>query len=767
MILAAGSRLGPYEVLSLLGAGGMGEVYRARDPRLDREVAVKVLPSHLSADPAALSRFEREARAVAALSHPNILSIFDFGREGGVTYAVTELLEGETLGAALLPRALPRRRAIEIATALADALAAAHSRGLVHRDLKPENVFLTSDGVVKILDFGLARRTVPARSPSDTSAPTLNETVPGTVLGTFGYMAPEQARGEPADARSDIFALGCVLHEMLTGKRPFRGDTPAEAIAAVLRDEPEGLRDGSEIIPQNLRGIVGRCLEKVPADRFQTATDLAFALRAQSSTPPTARTTSPEAGGPIDSLAVLPFESPGDDPNFRYLTEGITENLTRRFSRNEKLRVISRSAVARYRGSDIDPSHAGRELEVRAVLVGRLGVRDDQVSVEAELVGVSDGRQIWSQRYRRPLADVQALEEEIASAIAEQLSVKLGGAASTGVLRSRGPKAEAYQLYLKGRYLWNRRPEPGFLDAPELFEKSIEADPSFALPYSGLADCYNVFGGWESGLLPPNEAFLKARNLARKALEINDRSAEAHASLGYALFNYDWDFEEAERELRRSIELDPGYSPAHHWYSHLLLPLGRVEESKRESLAALAIDPHDFIMNAHLAWHDFFSGDYDPAIRHAENLRSIMSTHFWSPFFSGLAYEQKGLLAPAIDRLRQASARAPDSTYAVAALAHAHGLAGDVREARHLLATLEESARRRYVPAYDFAVVALGLGEADEALRHIEQAFDERSSWLIHLNVDPRLEPLRKQERFRELADRVGLSAGESARGDR
>ena len=532
MALLTGSRLGPYEILAPLGAGGMGEVYRAHDTRLEREVAVKVLPERLAADPDALSRFEREARAIAALSHPNIVSIFDFGRDGGVTYFVSELLSGETLRSLLIGGPLPPGDAVEIAMALAAGLEAAHSRGLVHRDLKPENIFRTVDNVTKILDFGLARRDEPIFRAVETASPTVAGTLPGTVLGTFGYMSPEQARGEAADARTDIFALGCVLYEMLTGERAFGGETAADALAAVLRDEPGSLRDGAERIPRDLRAVVARCLKKNPADRFPTARDVALALRA----------------GKVD--------------------------------------------------------------------------------------------------------------QEIAAGFAEQPPPKLTRS-GVGSVRSAVPNAEAYQLYLKGRYLWNRRPEHGFLDALPLFEKSIEADPSFALSYSGLADCYNVLGGWESGVLPPNEAFLKARTLARRSLEMDDRSAEAHASLGYALFNYDWDFEGAERELRRAIELDPTYSPAHHWYSHLLLPIGRTDESKIESLAALAIDPRDFIMNAHLAWHSFFAREYDAAIEHAERLPSIISNHFWSPFFSGLAREQKGDLAPAIDRLRQASDRSP------------------------------------------------------------------------------------------------------------
>jgi eukaryotic-like serine/threonine-protein kinase len=755
MTLAAGSRLGPYEVVSLLGAGGMGEVYRARDPRLQRDVAVKVLPSHLSDDAEALARFEREARAVAALSHPNILSIFDFGRDAGITYSVTELLEGETLRDALLPGPLPPRRTIEIAAALADALFAAHARGLVHRDLKPENVFLTSDGVVKILDFGLARDMRRTGASDNSRTPTVADTVPGTVLGTFSYMSPEQARGEIADSRSDVFALGSVLYEMLTGERAFQRDTPVETLAAVLRDEPARLREAGEPASQKLRTIVARCLEKSPLDRYQTARDVALALRAHASEASGASPSDVRRDA-LDSVAVLPFENVPDDPDTRYLSDAIAESVTRALSRIDSLRVISRSAVARFRGNGVDPIRAGRELAVRTVVAGRMTVRGDALSMDLELVDVSDGRQIWAERYQRSVADVYPLEEEVVSGIVGRLRPKLEVASTSVKSRTPAPNADAYQLYLKGRYYWNRRPEKGFLQAPEYFEKAIEADPSFALPYSGLADCYITFGSWEAGVLPPNEAFLKARTLARQALEMNDRSAEAHASLGYALFHYDWNFVEAEKKLLRAIELDPGYSAAHHWYSHLALPLGRVEDSKRESLIALAVDPHDFIMNAHLAWHDFFSRNYDGAIENAAKM-SIIAHHFWSPFFSGLALEQKGMLAPAIDRLRQAVERAPDSSYAAAALGHAYGIAGDRSSAEHKLEELHELARRRYVPAYDLAIVKLGLSELDEALRFLEASFEERSSWLIHLNVDPRLDPLRDRPEFQLLTARVGL----------
>ncbi len=755
MPLAAGFRLGPYEILAPLGAGGMGEVYRARDTRLGREVAIKVLPEALANDAEALGRFEREAKAVAALSHPNILAIHDFGREGDVTYSVTELLEGETLRMALARGPFQLRRAAEVAAALADGLAAAHSRGMVHRDIKPENVFLTSDGRVKILDFGLARQTAPGPPDSDTSALTAG-TTPGIVLGTVGYMSPEQVCAKPTDARSDIFSLGCVFYEILVGERAFSGETGAEALAAALRDDPPALADGSTRLPAEARPIVRHCLEKNPEERYQSARDLAFGLRALLTSPTPAIAT---PAGAVDSLAVLPFENAGNDPDLEYLSEGIAESLTRAFSQMPGLRVISRSAVARYRGREIDAARAGRELSVRAVLTGRVLARGERISVSAELVDALDQRQIWGQLYRRNLDDIFSLQEQLAAEIAEHLRPRLGAIPVSSPASSHAPKAEAYQLYLKGRYWWNRRPEEGFLDALDCFQKSIEADPSFALSYSGLADCYTTLGSWESGMLPPNEAFLKARTLARKALEIDDRAAEPHASIGYALFHYDWDFHKAEAELRRAITLNPGYASGHHWYSHLLLPLGRTEESKAQSLAALSIDPNDFIMNAHLAWHYFFAGEYDSTIEAAERLKTIISSHFWTSFFSGMAFEQKGMLAEAIDRLGQAAARSPSTTYPIAALAHAHALSGNTMRAHRMLEELVELSRRRFVPAYDLAIVHLGLEDTEEVFPLLDRAFDERSSWLIHLKIDPRLSPLKNDPRFHELVRRVGLPA--------
>jgi len=566
MALSPSARLGPYEIVSPLGAGGMGEVYRARDSRLGREVAIKVLPEHLAGNPRALARFEREARAVAALSHPNILAIHDFGAQEGVVYAVTELLEGETLRARLERSPLGWRKAVEVGVALADGLAAAHAKDITHRDLKPENIFLTSDGRVKILDFGLARAG-PA-TPDD-------QTEPGTVLGTVGYMSPEQVRGEPADARSDIFALGCVLYEMVAGQRAFRRPTAPETMTAILNDDPAPV--GREVPPE-LDRVIAHCLEKSPPQRFQSAHDVAFALRAMRE-PAVAMPRPrrwviravlallPVAGffywlnrpaGAIDSLAVLPFVNAVGDPNAEYLSDGITENLINTLSQLPQLRVTARTLAFRYKGPQVDPQKAGRDLHVRAVLTGRVMERDGALNVQADLVNVDDGSQLWGRQYSRKFSDILTLQEEIAREVSEKLHLKPTVEQQKRLAKRSTENVEAYQLYLKGRYYWNRRTEQTLKRSVEYFQQAIDRDPGYALAYAGLADCYSVYSVYQ--VESPRESGPKAKAAATKALEIDDTVSEAHASLAYTKMHYERDWAGAEREFLRSNRTRPELS---------------------------------------------------------------------------------------------------------------------------------------------------------------------------------------------------------------
>ena len=519
MPLAAGTRLGPYQIVAPLGAGGMGEVYRARDSRLDRDVAVKVLPQHLANDPHALTRFEREAKAVAALSHPNILAVYDVGTDQGISFVVTELLEGETLRSRLGRAAVGWGKAAEIGAAVADGLAAAHSKGIIHRDLKPENIFLTSDGRVKILDFGLARRR-PDAADQDQTVDAATATEAGTIMGTVGYMSPEQVRGEPVDAPGDLFSLGCVLYEMAAGERAFARPTAPETLAAILNADPPPLAASGKQIPPEMDRLIARCLEKNAGERQQSARDLAFALReiTASGARPVALPALPDRrkhrawaiglaaagvaialglafylllvghGKTIDTLAVLPFANAGNDPNTEYLSDGITDSITNNLARLPGLRVTARSMAFGYKGKPVNPQQIGRDLKVRAVLTGSVAQRGDVLIIRAELMNVADASQLWGEQYQKKLADILAIEAEISKEISQKLRLKLTGEDRSRIAKRATQNTEAYQLYLKGRYYWNKLTDEGLKKAVEHFQQAIDKDPSYARAYSGLAD---------------------------------------------------------------------------------------------------------------------------------------------------------------------------------------------------------------------------------------------------------------------------------------
>ncbi len=516
-----GRTLGHYELTSLLGAGGMGEVYRARDLRLDRDVAVKILPEHLAQDVEALRRFEREAKAVAALSHPNILSIFDFGTEAGVSYAVMELLKGETLRARLQRGAMDWREMVEIGSAIAEGLAAAHAKNIIHRDLKPENIFLTNSGQVKILDFGIARVKRTISPDAETLTTSIETTKHGVVMGTLGYMSPEQVKGEAAEAPSDIFSLGCVLYEMLSGQRPFVRATTAEMIAAILEAEPAPLTGTKTKLPAEIGRIVNHCLQKKPDERYQSARDLTFNLKAML----TGKTISAplpkslnrrnrlairsvavalvvllsitawlfwgnKSVGAIDSLAILPLVNASGDANLDYLSEGITDGLINNLSQLRQLRVMARGTVFSYKDKEVDPRKVGKELKVRAVLSGKMTQRGDTLSIQADLVNASDGSQIWGDRYTRKLTDTQAILEEIARQISEKLRLRLSSDEQQRVTKRQTENPEAYHLYWNGRYYSNLFTTEDLRKGIKLMNQAVEADPTYALAHAGLSASY-------------------------------------------------------------------------------------------------------------------------------------------------------------------------------------------------------------------------------------------------------------------------------------
>jgi TolB-like protein len=788
--LSSGRRLGPYEILSPLGAGGMGEVYRARDTRLDREVAIKVLPECLSEDAGALSRFEREAKVLAALSHPNVLSIHDFGREDTVAFAVMELLEGQTLRARVAPSALPWREAAEIGAAVADGLAAAHSRGVIHRDLKPENIFITSEGTVKILDFGLARREPMVRSGLESHSPTVTQqTVPGTLMGTAGYMAPEQVSGAPGDARSDIFSLGCVLYEMVSGRRAFPGRTAAESIVAIVRDIPLDLSASAPGIPIPLDQVVVRCLEKDPERRFQSARDLAFALRgigresgirAQPAFRGRGRFVATAAlvlaglgalfaldvGGlrsrlvgrgasRIESLAVLPLQNLSANPEQDYFVDGVTEALIGDLAKISSLRVISRTSAMAYKGTKKTLPQIARELNVDAVVEGSVTRSGNRVRISAQLIQASTDAHLWADTFEREARDVLGLQGEIAQTIARQIEAKLTPEERARLSAARPVDPQAHEAYLKGRYYWNMRPVNN-AKAIEYFQKAIEIDPVYAEPYAGLADTYVTLGSWENGSLPPKEAFTKGKAAATKALEIDPNLSEAHNSLAYAHLHYDWDWTASEQEFKRSLELNPGYTPAMHWYSHLLTAMGRMNESLAMAQKGLQLSPLDANLNFHLAWAYYFARQPDLCIAQSRKGIELVMHPFWNHFFLGWGYEQKGMYPQAIQALEDSVNRSKQSPVTIWALGHAYAVAGRTADANRLLETLIEQSRKAYVPPYEIGMVYLGLGQKDRTFEWFAKAFEERSGWMAYLKVDPRLDPVRSDPRFADLLRRVG-----------
>ena len=796
LALAPGTKLGPYEIVAELGAGGMGRVFRARDMRLGREVAVKVLAERLANDAGARARFEREAKAVAKLSHPNILALYDVGVDRGISYAVTELLTGQTLRQQLREAALPWRKAVEHALAIANGLAAAHAKGIIHRDLKPGNIILTADGVVKILDFGLARLDPSVASPDDADESTRTlVTRPGVVLGTVNYMSPEQVQGRPTDARSDIFSFGCVLYELITNRRPFETDSAVETMAAVLRHHPPEPGTVGADSPPELDRVITRCLEKRPDDRFHSARDLAFTLGTvlnppESSTATAAataatprprrlfpfvavgvilaillivatagrwfdRTPEPVGPGPIRSIAVLPLDNLSGDPEEDYFADGMTEALITDLAKIGALRPISRTSVMRYKGTDKTLPEIARELNVDAVVEGTVFRADQRVRVTAQLIPAGTDTPIWAERYDRDLRDVLTLQSELARAIAQAIRIAVTPEETSRLARARRVDPEAHKAYLLGRHFWNRRTEKGFHQAIDHFNQAIEKDPTYAPPYAGLADSYNLLGVY--GYLSPQQAFPKAKIQATKALEIDDTLGEAHASLAWAEMVYDWDWSGAERHFQRAIDLNPGYATGHHWYSAFLSATRRNDEAITEIERAWELDPLSPTINAIRAAAFHYARRYDQAIERGHRALDIYPkfalTHFWL----GQAYEKKGMLVQAIDHHQQAVTHSSRGPLYLHGLGHVYAVANRRGEATEILHELQAPSGPRYVSPYGIALIHYGLGENDQVFEWLEKAYQERDPSLYGLNFLPVWDGLRLDKRFVSLLPRMNF----------
>ncbi|HKQ79526.1 MAG TPA: protein kinase [Blastocatellia bacterium] len=789
-----GRRIGPYQVISQLGQGGMAKVFLAEDTRLERKVALKVLPSAFTQNPGRVRRFEREAKAVSALNHPNILTIHEIGEADGAHYIVSEFVEGETLREQMRRGALSLATSLDVARQVTDALAAAHAAGIVHRDIKPENVMARPDGLVKVLDFGLAKLT---EQPAVTAAAVTAEddshikttaglsTEPGVVMGTVSYMSPEQARGQKVDHRTDIFSLGVMVYEMLAGRRPFEGETTSDVMAAILTKEPEPLEELSSEAGTKLARAVIRCLAKDREARFQTVNDLATQLqsateRSEQSALRQARRwprpvwvavtlalliiaavvywkLAPKAtpDSQIKSLVVLPLENLSGDPAQEYLADGMTDALIGDLAKIGALRVISRTSAMRYKGAKKPLLEIASELNVDAVVEGTVQRSGNRVSIRARLIHAGADRQLWAESYDRDLRDALGLQSEVARAIAREVRAKLTPAEQTRLANYAAVNRKALEDYLQGRYLYWRM--GGQLEkAVEYFQSAINEDPTYAPAYAGMAACYNALGSVVVGALPPPEARRRAEEAALKALQLDDTLAEAHAALGYA-YNYNWNWAAAEQEIKRAIELNPNSAETHSLYSRHLSAVGRADEAIAEANLSQDLDPLSLYMSTMRGHVLTNARHYDEAIEQLRRVIALDPNDYMAHWFLGIVYSNNRMFDEAVATSERAvvlSRRAPG---ALGVLGMNYGLAGRKVDANKTLNELLELNRRRYVTPVALVQVYIGLGDKDRAFDWLEKVYQERSNFMAFLKVIPMADPLRSDPRFDDLLRRIGL----------
>jgi eukaryotic-like serine/threonine-protein kinase len=749
--LEPGTRLGPYEVISLLGAGGMGEVYQARDTRLSREVALKTLPARLAERSDAMARFRQEAQVVATLSHPNIVALYDIGDENGIFYAVTELLAGETLQEQLDKGAMPIRKALDRAAQMASGLAAAHEKGIVHRDIKPSNVFITTDGRVKILDFGLAFWKDETTANSD-ELPTLDhQTAPGTVLGTAGYMSPEQARGQRVDHRSDIFSLGVVLYEMISGQKAFVRDTGADSLSAVLNHDPPEPSRLRPNVPPSLDRLVRRCLEKAPGERFQSARDLAFAVQAISETDLERPADSAREETP--SVAVLPFVNMSPDPEQEYFCEGVAEEIINALARLENVRVASRTSAFQFKGRSQDLRKVGEALNVRAVLEGSVRTAGKRLRATARLVAVTDGSTLWAERYDREMEDVFAIQDDISASIVSALRGRLGRDTSPAGARRPTVDVEAYQLFLKGQHNWYKRERGSLERAARFFEQATEKDPSYVAALAGAASAYaslSIYG------MEPRLAAAKARSAVQRAVALDPDQAEVRTAQGLVSFCCDFDAARAEAELRRALAINPSHVLARCWIGWVLACSGRAEDSLASFRRAQELDPLSPYVQAAAGHALMLAARPREALEQFEKAVEIDADFLLSLYGLGGALVGLGRHGEGVNALERAAVLAGRASFYLAWLGWGYACAGRAPEANAVLGELLKRAESEYVAPPLVAAIEAALGAHDRAFDSLERGYAERNAVMMWLRW-PLWSSLESDPRYRELMRRLRL----------
>ncbi len=783
-----GEIISHYKILEKLGEGGMGVVYKAEDTKLGRIVALKFLPHHLTANESERARFLQEARASSALNHPHVCGIHAINEYEGQSFIDMEFVDGVTLRQKISSAPLGIDAAISYAVQIGDALHEAHAHGIVHRDIKCENIMINSKNMIKVMDFGLAKL-----------KGSLKLTRTSSTVGTIAYMAPEQIQNGEVDARSDIFSFGVVLFEMLSGRMPFRGEHEAALMYSIVNEEPDSLAKYIPDISPEIERIVRRALEKDPADRYQHVDDMVSELRRlQKKTSRVVRPERSETAGEVKaaqptksrsarmplkggivalivivagiaawlffngraeekiaSMAVLPFVNTGSDPSMEYLSDGLTEGLINGLSKIPGMKMMSSSSVFHFKGKDIDPREIGKELSVSAVLLGRITQSGDALNVSVELVSTRDNSHIWGDQYSRKMSDLVTLQSEISQDITTQLKIALTGEEQRQVTGPATENSEAYQFYLKGRFYWNKRTKDGFNKAVQYFEEAIAKDPSFARAYAGLADAYALMGSYN--LISPGESLDKARAAAKHALELDDRLAEAHATLASLYEGYEWDWRNAEEEYRHALELDHNYATAHQWYGEFLSATGRYEDGLVEVRKATDLNPLSPISYASIGLVLVPLRRYDEA---AQQLRKALEL---DPNFPrvhaqlGWTYFALNRNDDAIREMKIAYQNSDSAVEYLAAVGFLYGRTGDRKESEKVLADILRLSKVEYVPPYLMGSVCVGLGKFDEAFIWFNRAIDEHSNSMEYLKVDPIFDPVRNDPRFAQLMKKVGL----------
>lgn len=763
----AGTTIFHFRIIERIGQGGMGDVYKAEDTKLNNIVALKFLPQELSRDEEAKQRFLNEARAARQLEHPNICTIYDIDEtEEGQIFISMPFYEGGTLEEKIENGPLSVDEVIEIVTKIAEALSKAHKEGIIHRDIKPSNIMFTLDGAVKIVDFGLAK----------VAGAKMTRT--GATMGTLAYMAPEQIRGEQVDHRADIWALGVIFYEMLTGKHPFQAENEQGMFFKILNEplKKEQLKD----LPPLLAKVITKALNKEAKDRHQHTgkfiTDLKGFMKPGNNgnrrplliyvavillvliaglicwiicpPPPTTK-----------SIAVLPLKNLSTDAEQEYFADGITEEIIGDLGKIGKLRVISFTSTLQYKNIRKTIPDISDELDVQYIVEGSVQSYEGKVRITAKLIQASPEKLLWiSAPYIRDQKDVLSLTGEVSQAIAQEIAIELTPDEERRLERTYRVNPDAYRLYLNGRYHWNKRTPQSLAKSIELFQQAIEADSSLAPAYSGLADALALFGSLEYGVYPPAEVMPRAKTAALKAIQLDPLLAEGHTSLANIHLFYDWDWEAAKREFVKAADLNPSYATTHHWYGTYFVTLGKFKKAFEEINTALTLDPNSRVINVDVGWFYQYARKYDQAIQNIQTTIQLEPDFVVARLNLGFTYTLQKKYDEAIQSFRKARELSGDYPLSLAALSYSLAVAGRKTEAMELLNQLDAISQERYVPALYFGLIYMGLGVNDQAFRWIEKGIEERSGYLLYLKVDPKVDPLRSDPRFKEVLKEIGFN---------